>query len=522
MFTLPTVMRDPAMSTDSGAKLNYEQVSSTRDVSAASFAKGTIHYKFQTNGTKWWMPSKSYLRVRCSLKNGAGDPLKVQDGIAPNMALCANLFQNCEFRVNDKVVSRVSENVAQIDALDNRLNKSKSWLDGVAQYTNFWNPDFRVRQAEVCVDGSNAQFSEVLSTPVQMGYLAGETATLVGATGVITFSGGDATLIWEVDDYIVLGGQPLLITIVTDATHITVAGGLGMTGDLGATTNFSRVRDVKYQDNARKTGEFELIWQPPLSIFKVDHALPAGKYELVFNPQVEGTYQRGAVETLFNSVPGTDYNFTVTSMYFITQTTEGPRCDDLTYLLDLEQTRCQNDTVPGISFSQRYFEVSPATYALTVAYQDARVNSDTRYSSTKFKSYNVGNDLTVDQSRTLNRFFLNYAGSSYPQPDADCQYVPGSTDFTVQRYAETLMYSNGWEDAASPESLLDWVNRGSYFHFKITREGTDRSTRLSVNQQFAAGTDLTNTRVLVFDHARQVAKIRIQDGQVVDVQLEDN
>ena len=157
-----------------------------------------------------------------------------------------------------------------------------------------------------------------------MGYLAGETATLVGATGVITFSGGDATLIWEVDDYIVLGGQPLLITIVTDATHITVAGGLGMTGDLGATTNFSRVRDVKYQDNARKTGEFELIWQPPLSIFKVDHALPAGKYELVFNPQVEGTYQRGAVETLFNSVPGTDYNFTVTSMYFITQTAYRP------------------------------------------------------------------------------------------------------------------------------------------------------------------------------------------------------
>jgi hypothetical protein len=52
MFVLPSTMRDPALATDSGAKLSYEQVSATRDVSAASFSKGTIHYKFQTNGTK--------------------------------------------------------------------------------------------------------------------------------------------------------------------------------------------------------------------------------------------------------------------------------------------------------------------------------------------------------------------------------------------------------------------------------------------------------------------------------------
>jgi hypothetical protein len=438
------------------------------------------------------------------------------------MALCANLFQNCEFRVNDKVISRVSENVSQIDALDNRLNKSKSWLDGVAQYTNFWNPDFKARQAEVCVDGSNASSSVVSSTPAQMGYAPGTTATLVGATGIVTFSGGNANTIFQVGDSLVLSGTPLLITAITDATHVVLDGGLGTTGDRGATAAFSRLRTVRYQDNARKTGVFELIWQPPLSVFKVDHALPAGKYELVFNPQVEGTYQRGAVESLANAVPGVDYTFTIDNMYFITQTTEGPRCDDLTYLLDLQQTRCQNDTVPGFSFSQRYFEVSPATYALTIAYQDGRVNSDTRYSATKFKSYNAGGDLTVDQSRALNRFFINYSGQSLPTPDADVQYIPASTDYTVQRYAETQMYSNGWEDAASPESLLDWANRGSYFHFKITREGTDRSTRLSVNQQFVAGTDVANTRVLVFDHARQVAKIRIQDGQVVDVQLEDN
>ena len=53
------------------------------------------------------------------------------------------------------------------------------------------------------------------------------------------------------------------------------------------------------------------------------------------------------------------------------------------------------------------------------------------------------------------------------------------------------------------------------------RDGSDRSTRILVNSQFAAGTDITNMRILCFDHFRSVARIRIQDGQVVQVDLED-
>jgi hypothetical protein len=41
-----------------------------------------------------------------------------------------------------------------------------------------------------------------------------------------------------------------------------------------------------------------------------------------------------------------------------------------------------------------------------------------------------------------------------------------------------------------------------------------------VSQQFTASTaDIKNTRLLVFDHSSQVAKIQIQDSRVVNVEL---
>ena len=60
-----------------------------------------------------------------------------------------------------------------------------------------------------------------------------------------------------------------------------------------------------------------------------------------------------------------------------------------------------------------------------------------------------------------------------------------------------------------------------YLTFNVPRDGTDKSTRVQVSQQFRAGTDVTNMRLLLFDHSKQVARIRIQDGAVVQVDLED-
>jgi hypothetical protein len=42
-----------------------------------------------------------------------------------------------------------------------------------------------------------------------------------------------------------------------------------------------------------------------------------------------------------------------------------------------------------------------------------------------------------------------------------------------------------------------------------------------VHQQFD-GADVKNMRVLLFDHSKQVARIKVSEGRVVDVQVEDS
>jgi hypothetical protein len=188
---------------------------------------------------------------------------------------------------------------------------------------------------------------------------------------------------------------------------------------------FSRIRTnpPAVAPPSRRVGSFETVWQPPLSLFKVGHALPSGRYELVLNPQTATSFQRRAIESILGqaskspTLPGgtpADYKVKIVSMYMYCSTVEGPRADDITYLLDLEQTRCQSEKIDNPNFAQKNFDVSPSTYALSVAYQDLRAGENTAISASKFKSYdNAGGGLIptgVSEELKLSRFFLNYAG----------------------------------------------------------------------------------------------------------------
>jgi hypothetical protein len=106
----------------------------------------------------------------------------------------------------------------------------------------------------------------------------------------------------------------------------------------------------------------------------------------------------------------------VVDFYLYCATVDGPRADDMTYLLDLEQTRCQAEKIDTTNFQQKNFDVSPSTFALTAAYQDLRVGENTALSSSKFKSYDGALVPTISQELKLNRFFINYSGQNLPAP----------------------------------------------------------------------------------------------------------
>jgi hypothetical protein len=550
IFDLKTSTSELSSANQGTSRIDYEQHPPTRAVDGANFPNGAIHHRWQTAGQKWWIPSRSYMRMRCRLTKADGStPLDLADEIAPNYGLMSNLFQSAEFRINDKTVSRVSDFMPQVDALETRLSKSRSWIKSVGIATNWWGDDYQERKAEVSSDGQTLQNPTVIQ-PVETGRVAlgfdaaggagndRNAATYTAATGRIVFTqnGGaalpaDVRPLFPVGSYFtyksVQGGADGVVNVLMEViagigvAEIEVRAVVGGNVPQDGRTDWARVEGPVQGAETRRLDGFELIWQPPLSIFKIGHALPSGKYELVLNPQTAQSYQKRAIESLVDKAGGGgDFVFQVIDMYLYTSTVDGPRADDITYLLDLEETRCQTDTVQNLgAFQQRNFDVSPSTFALTCAFQDARAGNLTQYSASKFQLNSPGG-VGGDELK-LNRLFLNYAGQNKPSPDADPRYKVGNaSDYTIQRYAETQIYSGAYYDTGGAETIQEYHGAGSYYYFSWSRDGTDRSTRVNVHFGFEGGA-IDNARVLLFDHSKKIARIRVQDGRVVDVQTED-
>lgn len=413
-------------------KGRYQQVAPSRDVTGDNFPNGQIHMRWETSGNRWWVPKKSYIRMRVELTQGDGTPLVDADGVSPNMFLCGNLFQAAEHRIGDRTICRLGQYVAPVDALKQRISKSKPWLDSVGEVTNIASVDDDVRRSEVCAD---------------------------------------------------------------------VAG------------------------PGRQKSQIELCWVPPLAIFDCDKAIPASKHELILNPENVSQYQLEAFLTSEAKEIGgleTNVRFRVTDMYLYAYTIEQKVVSSTTYTLDLEHCHCQQDKIQVASLSQRYFDVSPSTTALAVAYADARI-SDTRVSRSKFtvspdaapEAYGAG-----EEQNKLIRFYLSYANQQLPQPDADPSFTASSDRF-AQRYLENLLETGLIENHAGAETYKEWQDRGLYMLFNFDKSGEDASTRVQVNQEFSAGAEVSNMNVLLFAFSRTSAQIVVSNGQVTDVVLRE-
>jgi hypothetical protein len=547
IFELKTNVQELSSSNQGTSQNLYEQHAPTRDIVGANFPNGAIHIRHEVAGQKWWLPSRSYMRTRFRLKNVPTAPdtrttLEVRDDVAPAMGTMGNLFQSMEYRVNGKTVSRISDFVPQVDALETRLAKSRSWLSGIGGSTNFWDESFNVRQAKVTQDGLVGK--EIISpgqvvVPLsQQGADPANTYAFTAATNTVTIGTGNAAqlnlrLWYEVGDFftftgfvapVVLdvgreGNRAVVTAIANDGLTMTITPGVFLEDHAASVANVAAKKIIEtFDDNASSRVEYyESIWQPPLSLMKVNHALPSGRYELILNPQTVSTFKKAAVESLAsNLTPGVDFDFEIVDMYWMVATVDGPRFDNGTFLLDLENTRCQVDDVSNTGgLQQKNWDVSPSTYALTLAFQQSDT-TDTRYSASKFK-------MQDNEELKLTRMFVNYDGMNKPQPDADPEYKnPEAKDYTIQRYSESHVGSGAWFDTGGAEDIDQWHGRGAYYYFPWSRDGTSRSTRVRANFQFtnyALGAGVG--RVLIFDHSRAVARIVVEDGRVTDVQVED-
>lgn len=242
--------------------IKYVSRPPTRDIAGDNFSKGLIYYKWSVAGNQWWIPSRSYLRIRFainSVKDAAGvavQPIKGSD-IAPNMGICGCLFQNMSFRIGDKTVSRLESNVAAVDALEKRTGKSAAWLNNTGDSLEFWEPRQDVRAAKINEDGelfSKETNMAGLSLPtynyiaefgtqqdrVAQGFDAqgaGNTIEFTAEGSVVTFDAGGGAAVPDNNPYYVgdkLLHLGILYTVTKVLSNITMQVSPVVLADIGA------------------------------------------------------------------------------------------------------------------------------------------------------------------------------------------------------------------------------------------------------------------------------------------------
>lgn len=496
------------------SKMNYLRVSPDRNSRLAEFSNGNyISFKFTCNGTQWWQPSKSYLRLDLELKDaGQGVPTVASD-IAFNMGVCGSLFQSAELLLAGRSIQKIGDHLSEIDALSARMNRSRTWLAGAGDSLNYWETDYKKRVADTASDGNGDPTVPVapdVDNRVALGYDAATNRFSITAGGEVTFDQNngaalpDATQVFQVGDYFQWGPDNLRarIAAVTSPTTLQLDGAQTIVAaNAGA---FARVRYVGIA--ARRNNVTQVCWTPPLSVFGLKHCLPAGDYELKLQPRNTSDINNVCIE----SASGATGSVSVNQIFFNANIVEGDRVVDKNYIMDLDVISAHEETIQSTDLTQYNFNVAENTHGLTMAIQDTRTLNSTSYPVTKFK---VGRD---NDELKLNRFFLQYANSQYPQPDSDMTFLTG-TDRTIQRYADTQLNIGAMNDSGSPETIEDWHDRGAYYSFRVVKDGSDRSTRAVVNASFEQG--LANAKVLLFSHHKQAAFVSIRNGAVFNVDV---
>ncbi len=517
------------------AKMTYMQVPPTRDVTGNNFPNGQIHIRFEVAGTRWWCPAKSYIRMRAGFFQADGTtPVVVNDDIAPNMGIMSSILQSAEFRIADKTVSRVSDYMAQVDALEKRLTKSNSWMDSAGSDLEAWDPSQAKRLANVSSDGCmmGQEVPQAGLDRLEQGFDAATNTIQVTAVapgqGTIVWAaaGGaaipDVRVLYKVGDVIDYLGIKYTITGFTTALIVRVTAPIAVAAVAPAAAVDWFLSQGTSDNYCGRRNRQEYIWQPPLSVFKLPHCLPSGKYELVLNPQNSSVYQKRAIESAFgDKAQGAagDFQFIIDDYYLYVSTVEGPAVSDLSYFMSLEETRCQQENVDNTTgLQQKNFDVSPNTYALTMAFQGQENGTRTDQSASKFKVPQIAAaPLSYPSGElALNRVYIQYNGENKPSPDGDPDYL-SPRDYLKSRYAETQLYSGAYWDAGGPESYKLWLQRGFYMYFAYPKDGLSESTRVNVNFSFQTQLNNDSGRVLLFDHHRSVVLVSISNGRVIDV-----
>lgn len=519
------------------SKYHYEKIRPDRGTvglseTNKSFVNAEIDYTFNIPANKHWVPQRSYFRLRGKIMTTGDVQLTRSVGIAPSMNFMGNLFQAGTFKINDVPISIINKHLTKIDTLETRMSKSKAWLDSVGSSMNFWDADFNKRLDKICSDSRDDTLYEVFDSTqlvdsVGHGFVSPTTTfTTVSATGVVSLGGGNEPNVQElfkrgdIFEYKLVAGTSALfrakITDIPSAITFTIGDGFAVGSALtaGALNYGTGITFRILRPYVRRSMGFEMCWVPPFSAFKLNKALPVGKYQISLTPETEDIIKIKAIESLVEN-PG-NFHFHIDEMNFYASTMIAQRRDNYNYVLNLDETECHPVILSGSS-GDIQVTVSPNTYAITVAFQDIEAGRKSLYSDSKFK---VRPTSGVNQDLNLTSLQINYAGEDKPTPQADPSFNATTTvDYFTQLYNNTLLYSGRYFSSGGAETLEEFRLRGGFYYFPFPKDDSDDSTRVAIRYSFS---DLTSNQanLLVFEHRKNNARVTISNSEVTDVAVE--
>lgn len=544
---------------------NFGDTGTTNADAVVRFSSGEIRFQWNYSNYQWWVPSKSYLKIRCKLQKGDYATMLVAgEKVAPAMNLAANLFQQIRFTINDQLIEEIDRNVPQVDTLWKRLHKEGSYLNTLEDSTNFMQSNvleriqhvssngiihdkvLRVQSSALFLPGANSGYLPTwpdYAQPNQIEFQAFD-GTDGNANILFTANGGAAIPDLRTGIEISVGDvvyfednaaqkRGIVRKVFASSLAVEDLDGGGALAALAAADLVDQFR-VQYnslhhnkiltnsqRDLARKTKQFELCWHVPLSLFRdYKKAIPGGsKCELILVPESTDRYRKLAIESIeANKTHATtaavnDYSFMVEDIQLNVCKYDGQRVpQDYSYFLDLRPIRCQ---ITQISAQDQEYSVDviKSTDAIVCAFQDSRIGSNTLYSASKFISGN-------DEHDNLTRFYINYAGVQKPEPAFDIQYDQANG---IDRFVDVYHRNNvntGALFKASAETIQEWRERGMYILTLFPKDGSSRATRATIRATFSAA-PANNPNMLIFELYKTIVRIVMQNGQVVEVNKTD-
>jgi len=547
MFSLKTNKSQLRSVNSNLGEFNYRQLPPSETATHDSFSKSEIVFRWQTSGVRWVDLRRSFLRMRLQVRRGDGSLAGIGDDVALSMNCVANMFQSCEFRIAETTVSKMGNNVGQCDALKTRSLRNRGWMDSIGASAEMTQSSFYDRQGVLTsvikadvpfVDGP-AQPANAASgkRPFWPHFGTNQIETLNVATPAqnirFTANGGvaipDIRGLYSVGQrvYINDGAEKVALITKTFFDGVSVSGAALTASGPGNVADQFRVslKEPLESELSRGAPAIELMWQPPLAIFDIPHALPAGRFELVLLPKPDTQWMSAALESLVADKAvridaggaAAEMYLDVESIYLDLAEVRGPRVDNLTFVMDLSEVKCHKSTIADGSTSDEIEVAVPqSTVGLTLAFQDSRAGRNTLYSQSKFK-------LAGDSELKLQRFYLEYAQQKRPRIDAAPRFRTSTTnpleDYTVARYIDSMVQTGGYARKGGCETVEEWHERGPYYHFSWPKEGTDLSTHVLASYQFSEG--VSSAVALIFAHYRAVATVKVEDGRVIEVLVKD-